>query len=317
MERLAGTRHGHEGRAALEERLAIGLGWFGIALGLAELTAPRPLARLIGLDEEDEPTLNSLRALGLREIGSGLGILMAERRAGWMWARVGGDAMDLAFLGAGLRSPEARPERIAMAAAAVAGVTALDVLCGLRRGGAIRGRAPGERGIHVVRTLTVNRSPEEVYRFWRAFENLPRFMRHLHEVRTTADRRSHWRARGPAGTTVEWDAAVTADRPGELIEWRSLEGATVENSGSVRFQRGPGGRGTEVRVELRYQPPAGRLGAAVAWAFGESPGQQIREDLRRYKQLMETGEIARSEASLGRWAHAARPTEHGAARFGR
>jgi uncharacterized membrane protein len=113
------------------------------------------------------------------------------------------------------------------------------------------------------------------------------------------DRRSHWKARGPAGKTVEWDAEIIDDRPNERIAWRSLEGADVENSGVVRFVKAPGGRGTEVHVEIRYSPPGGVLGAWLAKLFGEEPGQQVEDDLRALKQIMETGEVVRSEGTLG------------------
>jgi uncharacterized membrane protein len=159
----------------------------------------------------------------------------------------------------------------------------------------------------VVRSITINRPPEEVYQFWRNFENLPRFMSHLEEVRVIDEKRSHWRARGPAGLRVEWDSEITEDRPSEKIAWRSLEGADVPNAGVVRFAPGPRGRGTEVKLDMRYSPPGGVIGAAIATLLGEEPSQQAQENLRNLKRVLETGEIIRSEASLGRWAHAARP----------
>jgi uncharacterized membrane protein len=155
--------------------------------------------------------------------------------------------------------------------------------------------SPAERAaIRVEEVTTINRAIEEVYRFWRNLQNLPRFMRHLESVEVIDARRSRWRATGPAGRTVEWEAEIVQDVPDEWIAWRSIQG-TVPNSGSVRFQRAPGARGTEVRVQLQYRPPAGRLGRGIAWLFGESPEQQIHEDLHRFKQLMETGEIAISD----------------------
>lgn len=165
----------------------------------------------------------------------------------------------------------------------------------------------GNRGIKVEKTVTINRSPEELFKFWRNFENLPRFMDHLESVRTTGDKRSHWVAKAPAGTTVEWDAEVINEKPNELIAWRSLEGADVDNAGSVRFERATGGRGTTVRVTLEYDPPGGVIGAAIAKLFGEAPDQQIQEDLRRLKQVMETGVQATTEGqSSGRSAASGR-----------
>ena len=147
---------------------------------------------------------------------------------------------------------------------------------------------PAERGIKVEESIVINnRSPQELYNFWHNFENLPQFMNHLESVTTTGGNRSHWVAKAPAGTSVEWDAEVYNDKQGELIAWRSLEGADVDSAGSVHFT--PAGNGTEVRVVLKYDPPGGSLGAAVAKLFGEEPSQQIREDLGRFKQLMETG----------------------------
>jgi uncharacterized membrane protein len=161
-----------------------------------------------------------------------------------------------------------------------------------------------DRGIKVEQSITINKSPAEVYRFWRRFENLPRFMNHLESVTTTGEGRSHWVAKAPAGTTVEWDAEIYNEKEGELIAWRSLEGADVDNAGSVRFEPA-GENGTTVRVTLRYDPPGGAVGAAIARIFGENPDQQINEDLRRFKQVMETGEVTTTDGqSSGRAARA-------------
>jgi uncharacterized membrane protein len=154
--------------------------------------------------------------------------------------------------------------------------------------------APYGKGVKIRRSVTINKTPEELYRFWKNFQNLPHFMKHLESVRVLDDRRSHWVVRAPAGRTVEWDAEIVADRENELIGWRST-GGTVDHAGSVRFERAPGNRGTVVRVQLQYNPPAGRIGATVAKLFGEEPDQQIREDLARLKQLMEAGEILTTE----------------------
>lgn len=149
----------------------------------------------------------------------------------------------------------------------------------------------GTRGIDVEQSATINRQPDELYAWWRQLDQLPRIMRHLVAVKETNARHSHWIAKGPAGRSIEWDAEIVTDHPGELIVWRTLEGADLVSAGSVRFRPAPGGRGTEVRVHLQYDPPAGRLGAAVAWMFGAEPAQAIQEDLRHFKQLMEAGEV--------------------------
>jgi uncharacterized membrane protein len=163
---------------------------------------------------------------------------------------------------------------------------------------------PAERGIKVEKSVTIKRSPEELYKFWRNFENLPRFMNHLEAVHVTGPGRSHWVAKGPAGRSVEWDAEIYNEKEGELIAWRTLEGSEVASAGSVRFE--PVAGGTLVRVTLKYDPPGGKLGALVARLFGENPERQIDEDLGRFKQLMETGEAATGTQSSGRGASAGR-----------
>ncbi len=144
-------------------------------------------------------------------------------------------------------------------------------------------------GVRVDESIVLNRPRSEVYRFWRNLENLPRFMDHLEAVTVLDEERSHWVAKGPAGTRVEWDAVIHNEIPNELLAWRSLEGAEVDNAGSVHFRPTETGD-TEVRVVLRYDPPAGRLGAAVARLFGEDPSRQVADDLRRLKQVVEAGE---------------------------
>jgi uncharacterized membrane protein len=146
-------------------------------------------------------------------------------------------------------------------------------------------------GVRVEEGVVVNRPRSEVYRFWRNLENLPRFMDHLESVTMLDSERSHWIAKGPAGTRVEWDAVIHNEIPNALLAWRSLEGSEVDNAGSVHFRPTETGD-TEVRVVLRYDPPAGRLGAAVARLFGEEPSRQVAEDLRRLKQVVEAGEPA-------------------------
>jgi uncharacterized membrane protein len=296
-------------------RVARGLGWFSIGLGLAECAAPRHMARLIGV-EDDETNRNTLFAYGVREIASGIGILLGDRPVVPVWARVGGDVMDLAFLGRALRSDDSERGRVAVATAAVLGVTLLDVLTGrsLARDaehgevGHSEHAASGRGRVHVKEQITIGRPPEELYRFWRDFQNLPVFMEHLQSVRVIDDRRSRWTARAPAGSSVEWEAEITEDRPNERISWRSTAEADVPNWGTVHFAPAPGGRGTEIHVELRYDPPGGKLGALVARLFGEEPGQQVKDDLRRLKQVMETGEVVYSDASLHRGTHPAQPS---------
>ncbi|MDL2344120.1 SRPBCC family protein [Deinococcus sp. MIMF12] len=157
--------------------------------------------------------------------------------------------------------------------------------------------------IKVEKAITVGLGADELYTFWRDFENLPRFMDHLESVKVGGGdgQRSHWVAKAPVGTTVEWDAEITADEPGRRIAWRSLEGATVPNEGAVEFRPAPGDRGTEIHVSLTYRPPGGTLGATVARLLGEDPNIQIEHDLRRLKRLLEVGHIPTTEGqSSGR-----------------
>jgi len=150
----------------------------------------------------------------------------------------------------------------------------------------------GARGVNVLESVTINQPIETLYRFWRNLENLPRFMRHLESVERITDTISHWRAKGPAGFIVEWDAEIHNEVANKLIGWRSLEGADVVSAGSVNFDVAPGERGTRVTVHLQYSPPGGKVGAAVARLFGRDAATEIREDLRRFKQLVEAGEVA-------------------------
>lgn len=285
------------GRRRTQE-LAGALGWFSIGLGLAALAAPRLVARTIGLRGAGR-SVALLRLVGLREVGAGAGILTQRRPAGWLWARVAGDAMDLALLGSAFASRHARRGRLAATTTAVAGITALDVLSS-RQLTAGNGSlvAAARRPVAARKRITINRPAEDLYRFWRDVTNFPTFMEHVRAVHLTGDRRSHWIATGPAGTTIEWDAEVTEERPHERIAWRTLGGAELPHSGSVRFEPAPGGRGTEVTVDIEYAPPGGAITAKIAKVFGQAPEQRLQEDLRRFKQLMETGELIISDAAV-------------------
>lgn len=151
--------------------------------------------------------------------------------------------------------------------------------------------------IRVEKSVVINKSPDEIYQFWRNFENLPRFMDHLESVTRLDDRRSRWVAKAPAGLKVEWEAEITDEQSGSSISWRSLENADVKNNGTVSFMPARDGQGTEVRVSLNYEPPAGKIGAAIAKLFGEEPQQQVSDDLDRLKRLLESGELATSSMS--------------------
>ena len=261
------------------------LGLLSVGLGLAQVLAPRALGRAIGVG--DHPAI--MRMVGVREIVTGLGILSERAPGAWAWARVAGDAIDLALLGAATSSPDADPRRIAAATAGVLGVTALDVYSGKRLGATESSEA---LAIAVTQTVTINSTPDELYHFWKNLENLPLFMEHLESVSEVNDRVSHWVAKAPAGTSVEWDAEIVDDQPDRSIGWRTLPDSQVTHEGMVSFEPEIGGRGTIVRVEMLYVPPAGKVGVWIARMFGEEPALQVADDLRRLKQLLETGEVA-------------------------
>lgn len=281
--------HGGFAQITGAQSLERGLGWFSIGLGAAAVAAPRVVCWLSGLRS---PTL--MRLVGTRELVAGIGILTRRDRTPWMWSRVVGDTFDLAALSVAL-ARRGRRGRAAVALAVVAGVTALDVLAAVRLTGSQAAHSvpsvSGRTDTYLERSITVSKSPEECYRFWRSFGNLPRFMHSLESVRELGEGRSRWVAKGPMAMRLEWTSEITADRPGEEIAWRTLDDAGAANAGSVRFEAAPAGRGTIVRVSLHYSPLGGALGAGLVKLLGHDPQSRIREDLRRFKQVMETGEI--------------------------
>ncbi len=295
----AGTR-GHccgvtDDHDAGAQRLGRALGWFSLGRGIAQISAPHAVGRLSGVDDSAQASA-VVPLMGVRELVQAAGLLRGHHPRWWEWTRVAGDAIDLTLLGVTLRHRGGeRRRRTTVAAAAVVGITAVDLYAASRTAGTTRSNS----ALRLQSSITINRGVDEVYRFWRDFENLPRFMAHLESVRVTGEKRSHWTAKGPAGSTVGWDAEIVVEMPDALITWRSLNAADVTNAGSVRFSPAPRQRCTEVRVELEYAPPGGRVGTAIAALFGESPGQQVRDDLRRFKQVIETGEVVRSEGSPG------------------
>jgi uncharacterized membrane protein len=151
--------------------------------------------------------------------------------------------------------------------------------------------AERNRARRVIKAVTINRSCEDLFRFWRRLENLPQFAKHLISVKELSNKESHWVAKSPAGTTAEWDAVIIKEMENEYLAWESKPGSEIDNAGSVRFRPAPAGRGSEVIVTLQYIPPIGTLGALVAKLYGEEPDIQVEEDLGRFKTLMETGEI--------------------------
>jgi len=284
------------------EGLARALGWFSLGLGFAQIAAPDKVAQLIGVDDDDE-TIAVMRVLGVREIASGFGILTQPKPAPWLWARVGGDAMDLALLRRALSSPRADHNRVAAATAAVAGIAAVDALCGTR----LTAEAdtpdqteamPQSGEVHAKAAITVNAPIAEVYAFWEGFRNLPRFMGDFASVDVSSDRNSIWSLTAPAGITLKWDVEIADATPNQRITWQTAAGTTLVASGEVRFRSAPGGRGTEVVFDATFNPPGGELGKKIAGVFAEALGAKIGSDLRRFKQLVELGEIVHSDDSV-------------------
>ena len=283
-------------------RLTNGLGWFSIGLGLAELAVPDAVAAVTGVRNTSK-TRTVMRLYGLRELAAGVGILAQRRPAGWLWARVGGDALDLLSLASAARGRGADKTKVKIAIASVVGVTAADVFCANQ----LSDGAQGGKRARIVRTIIVDRPVEEIYQFWRNFQNLPRFITYVQSVRYTGDRRTHWVVKGPAGRQIEWDAETIIDEPNRRIAWRSAEGSLFKNSGSVQFERAPGDRGTLVRVEIDLSSNRGAAGLGKLLQMGLGPA--VDHHLRNFKRLLEVGEIIQSEASVHPGMHAAQP-EH-------
>ncbi len=311
---------------------ARGLGWFGVGLGAAELLAPSALLGLLGL-RSTRRRRRILRALGAREVGSSLALLTSPRPGRWLWSRVAGDLVDLALIGGGaLADRRTRADRASVGLAAVTVVTAVDLWASLRRGDPDRGHgatavarsssptsSTTAHGVPISAVITIQRPAAEIYDLWRDFENLPRFMSHLQRVEVRDPLSSRWHASVTGRDALAWDAVIVEDRPSERIAWHSVEGAPFEHTGEVRFVSAPGGRGTEVHLRMNLLPGAGAAakltGAAnlekAASTLGRLvrrlPEQLIAADLKRLKQLLETGEITRSDASIHEGMHPARP----------
>ena len=275
--------------------LSTGAGMVMLGLGIAQLLAPQRVSRSTGI--HTHPSL--VRAAGVLSIASAVSVLNRGKPAPLGLARLASVALELTLLGrsaTGVASA-GRRSRLALTGAAVAATAMLDMSAAVKQGARqTMGERTTESGaLAVEKCITINKSPDECYRFWRNFDRFPEFMQHLEAVEKITDTRSHWKAKAPIGANVEWDAEISSDQPGELLAWHSVDGADVDNGGTVRFERAPGGRGTIVRVEMQYKPPGGKAGALVAKLFGENPSQQMDGDLRRFKQLIETGEITTTE----------------------
>lgn len=282
------------------ETLAKGLGWFSLALGAAELAIPRTLSEAIGI-EPGAGTSTLLRAMGAREIAAGVGVLMQPRRPLPLWARVAGDVIDLGLLGLAMGTKRKSAPRLLAAIGAVGGVMALDVIAARRTQSTFE--ATNEP---MIFSVTIAKPQHEVYAFYRKLSQLPLFMDYLESVEETSDRRSHWVARLPLGGTIAWDAEITEDSPGNAIGWRTVEGTPFQLEGRVVFSRAPGRDSTEVHVTMKLGFAGVKPSALLAKLFAKP---QMKGDLRRFKQVMETGEVLYSDASETRRPHPAQPLE--------
>lgn len=265
-------------------------------LGVSELFAPEKVAAVAGVDDTAR-TRRIIRALGARECGHGAALLIGPDQL--VWTRVAGDVLDMALLVAGVAARgQGRRRQGTISAVALSGIAGLDLYTALRTTGNGGGRhVTGSRHRTLQAAVTVRRPPDVVYGFWRDLENLPNFMYHLKSVTAGTDGLSHWVASAPMNQSVQWDAQITEDDPNKRIAWQSLAGSPIENGGSVEFTPTAAGDGTEVRVKIGYHIPGGLLGKAAASLFGESPDQQVNDDLRRFKQILETGQVLRSDGS--------------------
>ncbi|NUO39638.1 MAG: SRPBCC family protein [Gemmatimonadaceae bacterium] len=296
-------------RARRADKLAQGLGWFSIGLGTAQILAPRAMSRLVGVKNADHNT-GLMRALGVREIAAGIGLLADPKPTGFAVARVAGDAMDLALLVRTLATPENDKGRALFATAAVVGVGLLDVLASEELSTtAPKVTHPDRSGeaLSVKRSVTVSRPVEEVYAFWKDFENLPRFMKHLDRVENTGESTSRWSAGAAQGESVQWEVQLVESQPNRLLSWKTIGISDITAHGRVEFAPAPGGRGTEVRASLSYQVPGGAVGKRIAMIFRDVPGVKIENELNVFKQIMETGEEVRSDASIHKGPHPAQP----------
>lgn len=283
------------------QQLANGLGWFSIGLGLAEVAAPRMMADLIGV-QQDEKTRKILRVYGARELAAGVGILSQSNPSGWLWARVAGDLLDLSSLCKAMVSEENDRGRVLTATAAVIGTTIADIRCAMQLSSAKENGQTRTSTAAMKGSIIIARNPDEVYGFWRNFGRLPDIFDRLESVQVLGHQRSHWKLVLPMGRRLEWDAEITDDQPNSRIAWRSLS-SSAPHSGVVRFEPATGGRGTKVSIEIQPEGVSTSLGKL----FGIVPEQHVKIALHNLKQLLETGEVVKSDASIHRGMYPAQP----------
>lgn len=262
-------------------QLNMALGWLSVGAGLAELLAPRALHDLQGVRQRPVVT----RLSGLRQLVNGIGLLSGRAPTAFSVARIAGDALDLALLGTAVRSQGVRPIRAALAATAIAGITALDIFAAQQSRRDAVARARGPRSVNCQ--IDIDSSPDKLYAFWRDVENLPRFITHLRAVQPIGKGKTHWIINAPAGLLIEWDIEIVDAQPGRLLAWRTLPGSSVNHYGVIAFTPLPDDRGTRINLDLEYSAPSEPVSAALARMLGGNPAVQIAQDLRRLKALIE------------------------------
>ncbi len=270
--------------------LARGLGWFSLGLGLFEVIAPRRLADFFSLEDQE----GLIRTYGVREILNGCGVWAAKNPTPWVWGRVGGDLLDLATLATGLSDDNPERGRVLFGLAGLTGVTLVDLVVAERLR---RTKAAGAEEQHeVVRSLTVHGSPEELLARWRDAETLSQVMAHFAEVHGAGPDEQHWQLRLPATQGLAWTARNLPRQDEGVLGWQSLPGATLPNEGSVSFRPSTGAdRGTVATLRFRFDPPGGAFGDSLTALLGAAPGLIASQALRRFKSLVETGEIPTTE----------------------
>ena len=265
-----------------------GLAILSLVLGAGGSFMPGAVARLSGL----EPHARLLPLVGLRELAAGVGLLTSRNPTPWLWSRVVGDGMDLAVILASLMN-RGNPRKLsaAITMAVVAAITAVDARESLRRTQGAQSSGSTAPDALASASVLIARTPQECYEFWRDPTNMTRISPLVESVTVLDERTSRWCIRSPLGRRIEWDSKVTGETPGERISWRSVDGGGLYHAGVVRFERATGGRGTLVSASVHFRVAGGPAGLGLVKLLGTHPQSEIREDLRRFKQLLEAGEI--------------------------
>lgn len=284
-------------------RYSDGIGLLGLGVGLFGLIAPGRVARLLGA-KDCTRTRRMIALASLGQVTAAVGALTQRRLGPWLWARVASDTLDVAMITHATHLGAIPVRRALLAGAGLAGVGWVAASTSLRT--ARLAPNASARGFSVNVAITIQRTTHEVYHAWRDLQSFPRFMSHVESVQLEGGT-VRFRARLPAGVPLEWEVKLTDDVPGSRISWESTPDSVLRNHGTVTFVPAPGNRGTEMRVILHYEAPAGALGQAFMKLSSALPREQMRADLRRFKQILETGSVMHSDASVHAGPHPARP----------